>query len=170
MLEWYVAKIKQHNESRVETFLRQYGVEVYAPQFVVFKRGKQYTEPLFPGYVLVRSDPNSGVWPIVRWARGLRYFIPASSRPTAISDSIVEEIRDRVERWNGGCWAEAFRPGDRVLVEDGPLKTLDAIFQRYLPGERRCEILISLIGHLQTVQVNVAGLHSFTLGIRFAGV
>ena len=170
MLQWYVAKIKQQNESRVQTFLGEHGVEVYAPRFLVFKRGTRYMEPLFPGYVLVRSDFNSVEWPIVRWARGLSYVLPASSRPTAISDSIVEEIRDRVERWNGGRWVEAFRPGDRVLVEDGPLKTLDAIFQRHLPDERRCEILISLIGHLQTVRVNVVDLHSFSTGNRFARV
>ena len=68
MLDWYVAKVKPRTESRVELSLATYGIESYAPEIVVLKRGGTALEPLFPGYAFVRVDTESDLWRRVRWA------------------------------------------------------------------------------------------------------
>ena len=170
MLNWYVGKVKPRGECRLQSYLGQHGVEIFAPEIVTMKRGKECMEPLFPGYVFVRTGPLCGNWNLVRWARGLSYLLPVRDRPAAISESVVEEIRSRVGWWNQGGRVAGFEAGDHALVESGPLKSLDAIFQRYIPGKRRCEVLVSLFGRFQRVQVELSSLNSFAAKQRFAGL
>ena len=154
----------------MQKYLGQHRVGVYLPEISVIKRGRQCMEPLFPGYAFVWIDPFSDQWNLVRWARGLSYFLPSQSHPMPIADSVMEETQCRVAQWNAGGWVTAFGPGDRVYVEHGPLKTLDAIFQRYIPGKQRCEILVSLVGHLNSVQIDVTDLYSPVTRRRFAAL
>ena len=167
-MEWYVAKIKPHAEQRLEGYLAQHGVEVYAPRIAVAYRGIESMEPLFPGYVFVRTASISEKWNLVQWARGLSYLLPNRIQPTSMADSVVEEIRSQVSRWNSGGWIDAYKAGDHVIIQAGPLKTLDAIFQRYVPRKQRCEVLISLMGGPLMVQVDIASLHGVTSRQRFA--
>ena len=80
------------------------------------------------------------------------------------------EIRSKVKEWNDGGWVSAFEPGDPVSFEHGPLRTLRGIFQRYTPGNRRCQVLVSLMERQQQVQVDIADLTGFATGRRFGGV
>ena len=170
MFRWYVAKVKPKCEVRIQSYLETYGVKVYAPEIIVAKRGRRHTEYLFPGYAFVWTDPQSRDWPLVRWARGLSYFLPTLNEPAAVPESMVNEIRSRVEQWNNEGWIEAFRPGDHVKIEAGPLRSLDAIFQRHLDGKRRCEILVTLMERPQRVEVDLTDLNGLTLQNRFAGM
>lgn len=168
MRAWYVAKAKPRNEHKIHTYLGQHGIAVYAPEIVVMRRGRRLTEALFPGYVFVQTDPLSGEWPLVRWAHGLSYILPDHRQPLPVSDASIDEIRSRVEWWNAGGWIAAFQPGDRVLIASGSLRTLEGIFQRYIPGKQRCEVLLSLMGRPQRVQVEITHLHSAVARRRFA--
>ena len=150
---WYIAKIQRGKESALQVGLSLHNVEAYNPEIIGMKRGRGRWEPLFPTYLFCYVDPESEQWPQVRWARGLRYFLGADRKPTPIAASLVDEIRARVEVWNGGGWASAFEPGTRVHIGDGALSGLEAIFTRYLPGRHRCEVLISLVGRTHTVQL-----------------
>ena len=169
MLEWYVAKVKPRAEQRIRTYLGRCDVEVYAPQIVGIKRGRQYMEPLFPGYVFVRTDPLSGMWPLVRWAKGLSHFLPAHGPPSPAGESVVAGVRIQVGRWNSGGWSDAFKPGDSIIIECGPLRTLNAIFQRHITGNERCEVLISLMERPHRVQLNITDVQNLSLRRRFAG-
>lgn len=143
------------------------GVEVYVPEITVVRRGHKGMEPLFPSYVFVRTDPQSGEWPRVRWARDIQYFLPAQMQPLSLSETLVEGIRSQVEHWNEGGWVDALKPGDRVVIGAGALRTLDAIFQRYVSGRERCEVLVSLMGRQQRVEVELTGIETPRWGRRF---
>ena len=164
MLGWYVAKIKPRCDLGVERLLSTYGVESYAPEILVLKGGGQVSEPLFPGYAFVRVDTQSNVWQRVRWAQGVSYFLPSQRSPVSVLDSLVDDIRSRVARWNGVGWMTAFGAGDPVRIETGPLGGLGAIFQRYVPGNRRCEVLISLVGADHRVSVDPKNLRALVVG------
>ena len=56
---------------------------------------------------------------------------------------------------------------DRVLISNGPLTGLDAIFERYVPGTQRCEVLISLVSRPCLVRVDIGDVHSFAASQRF---
>ena len=79
-----------------------------------------------------------------------------------------QELESRVEQWNAQGWMTAFEQGEPVVVTNGPLQSLEAIFERYIPGKQRCEVLISLMGRPQRVKVDITDLHSFSAHQRFA--
>ncbi|MFC1935433.1 transcription termination/antitermination protein NusG [Chloroflexota bacterium] len=159
-LGWYVASVQRRKEAALQVGLALYGVEVYNPQIIVVKRGRKRLEPLFPTYLFCHVDPESEQWPRIRWARGLRYFLGVARKPTPVPASLVEEIRTRVEGWNGGGWESVCAPGDRVRIGDGALSGLEAIFTRYLPGRQRCELLVSLVGRMHTVQLPTTAIEA----------
>lgn len=165
-LGWYVAAIQRGKESALQTGLSLHSVEVFNPEITVVKRGRKHREPLFPTYIFCFIDPESEQWPRIRWARGLRYFLGADRKPTPVPASLVDDIRRRVDIWNGGGWASAFEAGDKVRIGNGALSSLEAIFTRYLPGRQRCEVLVSLVGRMHTVHLpitSVEALHPVAL-------
>ena len=164
MLDWYVAKVKPRSEQRVAWSLAACGAEGYAPDIVVLKRGRQVLEPLFPGYVFVQVDTASALWRQIRWAQGVGYFLPRNLDPVAIGAEFVDDLKSGVQQWNGEGWARAFGSGDPVRIEAGSLRGLDAIFHRYVPGHRRCEVLVSLVGRDHRVSVDTSSLRALTLG------
>ena len=137
MLDWYVVKLKPRNERGVEAALQVLGVECYVPKIVALKGGRLSSENLFPGYAFVQVDTGSESWRRARWTHGISYFLPAQRQPAAVGEALVGDIRSRVEQWNAGDWITAFNAGDRVRIEAGSLRGLDAIFRRYLPGRIR---------------------------------
>ena len=169
VLQWYVAKVKPRNERYVQVYLQRYNIGVYAPDIVVVKHGNQDTEPLFPGYVFIHVDPSSKEWPIAYWAWGVSYFLPGRQNVVPMGDAVIEDIRLRVERWNAGGWTGVFEPGERFRIVSGPLKGLDAILQQHIPGKQRCQVLISLMGRTETVEVGENEIQCFTARQRFAG-
>ena len=169
-INWYVARVKPKNEARLQSYLQCYEVPTYLPEIVSFKHGKRSYEYLFPGYMFVRISPTSDLWSLVRWARGLKYFLPTLGEPEPIADSLIENLQAKVKLWNSEGYANVFEPGDRVQVEHGPLRSLAAVFQSYLPSKQRCEILVSLVGRQQNVRLPVSDLRCLVVNHRFADV
>lgn len=165
---WYVAKVKPRQERNVQTFLESREVPVEAPRIIILRGGKRRTEPLFPGYIFIQIDRRSPEWPIARWAPGLSYYLPTSANPHPIGGRVLSEILVRTEQWNDGGWATAFQAGDSLTVDAGQLKNLEAVFQRYMPGQQRCAVLISLLGRTHSVELDLVVLRSAALRSRFS--
>jgi len=153
--QWYVAKTQRRREPVLGRHMSDNGVAVYSPEIAITKNGSLKLEPLFPTYIFCLADRDSGNWPLIRWARGLRYFLGSETEPIAISRQLVSSIQERVDNWNSGGWSGVFVPGDRLNITSGPFLGLDAIFRSYVPPKRRCEVLISLLGrdHVATIPI-----------------
>jgi transcription antitermination factor NusG len=159
-LDWYVGKTQRGKEWAFRMALGGHGIEVFNPEITVARRGRKQFEPLFPTYIFCRVDPKSYLWPQIRWARGLSYFLGTEGTPAPVDHLLVEEIRTKVEQWNRGGWESAYERGDMVRVGDGALSGLEAIFARYLPCRQRCEVLVSLLGRMHTVQIPVISIEA----------
>ena len=145
--EWYVAKAKRFQTALAEKHLKLWGIEVYNPRIVSLKAQTEKEEEPFPGYLFCQVDTSdSDLWPGLLWTPGVSYFLPPESRPLPLPEDSVDEILQRVERWNHGGYSQVFKKGDRVQVRSGPLKGLDAIFERYQPARERCEVFLSWLG------------------------
>ncbi len=96
---------------------------------------------LFPGYLFCRFDPESRMEPIVRWSRGVAYFLGTVDGFTRLPDELIAHLRERVASWNSGGYKTRFHPGDPVIVQEGPLAGFEGIFRRHLPARQRCEVL-----------------------------
>lgn len=161
--EWFVAKVKRHQSGLAERHLEFAGLKVYNPRIAVLKSKTRKWEDLFPGYLFCRVDTNSSKpWPGLLWTPGIRYFLPSQGTPTPINEGAVEEIQQRVENWNEGGYLWVFKKGDQLRVKSGPLKGLDAIFERYLPARERCEVFLNWLARRLLTVMNPADLEIAT--------
>jgi transcription antitermination factor NusG len=150
---WYIAKVKPQKEGALTSFLGQWGIEVFYPKIVLPGRNSG-RKALFPSYVFCRLDPQSGVWPVARWAPGISYFLNHDGEPTPFPEIMVQGLKQRVADWNEPGGDRRLHRGSQVVILSGPFSGLEGIFQRYVPGRKRCQILLDAVGRFGTVELS----------------
>ena len=150
---WYVAKSKPQQEGSLISFLSQWDVEVFFPKILCPGPTKGIWKALFPTYMFCHLDPESSVWPVVRWAPGMRYFLNCDGVPSRVPQSLVDYLRQRVSQWSETGGARRLTQGDKVVVLGGPFAGIEGSFLRYMPSKERCRILLDVVGSLSTVDL-----------------
>ncbi len=153
MQGWYVAKVKPQKETYLLNFLSLWGVEVFFPRIMQPGRTRPRMQALFPTYLFCYLDPMSSIWPVVRWAPGMSYFLNHDGKSIPVPDYVVEHLQQRVSQWNGNGLFRHLKEGDRVVVLGGPFSGLEGVFQRYTSSRERCRILLDAVARLGTVEL-----------------
>ncbi len=153
MEDWFVAKIKPQKEKVLVSFLSQHGVEVFFPKIAEPISDGGSLRALFPTYLFCFLDPQSSIWPRVRWAPGMAYFLSSDGEPTRIPHALVDNLRERVIQWNDPSYSRHLAQGDKIMVTGGPFAGLEGIFQRYISSRQRCRILLEVVGRLTNVDI-----------------
>ena len=153
--EWYCVQCKPRKEELVISQFGAAGVPVYRPLLLAPGRRRTRVVPLFPSYVFVqiRSVEESVT---VRYTPGVRNLLGSRDRPTPVGETIVDLIRER-EGDDGVINPSQmfqFKPEQRVRLRGGALDGLEALFQHYMPGRQRMEVLLTLLGRQVAVQVS----------------
>ena len=97
---WYVAKVKPQKEKSLISFLSVRGVEVFFPTIIQPSRTGPRMKPLFPTYLFCHLDTESSIWPVVRWAPGMSYFLNHDGKSIPVPNYVVENLQQRVPRVN----------------------------------------------------------------------
>ena len=146
---WMVVQTKPWKELLVERALRDLGVPSFLPRIHATVRAGKHSQhriqPMFPTYVFARLEATSPVLAI-RYLPGVRDFLRSGELPQTVAPEIVALLRERIGPT--GIFeppAIRFRAGDRVRIEEGPLRGLEAIFERELSGPKRVAVLLSSI-------------------------
>jgi transcriptional antiterminator RfaH len=157
---WYLLQTYPKQEDRAEDNLKSFGIETLAPR-VEERRRNFYTgavtyhaKPLFPGYVFAKFIAND-LYHKVRYTRGVRQFVSFGDCPTVIDQEIITLIKSRI-REDGFAKVnmdEDLKPGDQVIIKDGPLKTFAGIFEREMKGAERIRILIQAVSYQAHVEI-----------------
>ena len=164
MRNWYALKTHPRREAQVNTVLSQRGIEVFCPQVPRWQPGRRSAafraahELLFPGYLFARLDIGTDRWLQARSAPGVSYFLGPPGAPTVLPDDLVDEIRARADAQCSQGWQPRFSPGDRVSVEHGPLRGMEAVFDGTLSAAGRVRILLQVVGRLVAVDLHVGHL------------
>jgi len=149
MEHWYALYSKPHKEHHVSSLLESKGFETYLPTIQVRKNGKRKTVPFFSCYLFVRIDPADAL-PGVRWTTGLRRIVSFGGEPAVVGDNIVALMKKRLAETaeSGYPRYDRFKPGERVRIRGGPLRDLEAIFDRSLSPSDRVRVLVDILGRL----------------------
>ena len=157
MEHWYALYTKPHKEHHVSSFLKSRGFETYLPTIQVKKNGKRKAEPFFSCYLFVRLYPYAAS--SVRWTPGLRRIVSFGREPAAVPDAAISLIRRHVAKMGEldylGC---RFKPGEQMVIKNGPLKYFEAVFDRALSNRDRAMVLVDLLGRLTRCEVDVGCL------------
>ncbi len=157
-MTWYALQYKPAQGDRALTHLQNQGIACFYPKIKVakIKAGKRTKklEPLFPGYLFVNLEQTDPMWAKLRSTRGVLRVVGFASRPAAISDEVIQHIKDSLDSVaeQGGI-----KPGQAVQLNEGPFEGINAIFQSY-DGEARAIVLINFMQKQQRVKVPVSAL------------
>lgn len=158
-LSWHLIHTHPRQEARVEFNLRTLDVETYVPLYERRRHNritgaKQYQyKPLFPRYVFARFKVND-LYHKVRFTRGVRDLVSFNKQPAVVDENLIALIRLWQERTNG--WIKpGFKPGDEIIIKEGPFAKLRAIFERPTSDAERVVLLLDSVGYQARVIVDL---------------
>lgn len=152
---WNVLYTKPHCEHTVCLWLSQRGMRVYIPEMRATSGPRRGTlVPFFPCYVFAQLDLAKCDMTTISWTPGLRRVVAFDGIPTTVGDDFVLFLQERLEEINQRGWSP-FKPGDRVLVTEGPFKDMVGIFSRSCSAARRVQVLLDVLGRQTRCEISV---------------
>jgi transcriptional antiterminator RfaH len=158
LARWYVLHTHVHQENRAESNLRARSVETFNPR-IKQRRLNEFTgaatyisKSLFPRYIFARF-PAGALLHKVWFTRGVHSVVSFGESPTPVEDEIINHIQARVGADGFVALNEAFKPGDKVLIKEGPLANLSGVFEHELKDSERVMILLTTINYQGRVMV-----------------
>ncbi|MFQ5684344.1 MAG: transcription termination/antitermination protein NusG [Candidatus Binatia bacterium] len=152
-LRWYAIQTKPRKETVVEKRLGVLNLEVFLPwlrsRCRIGTRYQWVLVPLFPGYLFSRLDlVRSGK--DVRYAPGVKDFVKFGNHIGEVGVEVIQALQDRCP--DGVARVQpSYRPGERIIIREGPLSGLEAIFEEEIRGSRRVAILLDLLSRTTRV-------------------
>lgn len=155
---WYVIHTHPKQEDRAGSNLkvlgapifnpkireRRYNQFVYAPTFV--------TKPLFPRYIFAQFKIND-LYHKVRFTRGVYSVVSFGEGPTPIDEEIITMIQSNIKEGGFVRIDQEIKPGDRVMVKDGPLNNFAGIFEREMKDTDRIRILLETVSYQAHIEI-----------------
>ncbi|HEV3271724.1 MAG TPA: transcription termination/antitermination NusG family protein [Candidatus Methylacidiphilales bacterium] len=161
-VEWFCLRTHPKHEHLAAAHLRKMDqVEVFLPR-IRFKRATRQafvwvTEALFPGYLFARFDWNLRLRQ-VHHARGVRDIVHFGQNWPVISKNTIHELQETMGMNELHTISQEFSPGDAVHCADGSLRGLHAIVSRVMPGRKRVEVLMDLLGRQTEIELTIGSL------------
>ncbi|MEJ2737694.1 MAG: hypothetical protein P8189_29755, partial [Anaerolineae bacterium] len=78
-------------------------------------------------------------------------------QPAVVADQIVRLIRSRLESIEDVGYGR-LRQGDPVRIRSGPLRDLEAVFERAVPSADRVRVLLEVMGRMTPVEIDYSDL------------
>jgi transcription elongation factor/antiterminator RfaH len=158
LTRWYVIHTHPKQESRAGSNLRVLGIpildpKIREPRYNQFSMTPTYvTKSLFPRYIFAQFKVHE-LYHKVRFTRGIYTVVSFGEGPTPIAEEIIMLIKSNIKEDGFVRVDEEIRPGDRVLVKDGPLKNLAGIFEREMKETDRIRILLDSVSYQAHVEI-----------------
>jgi transcriptional antiterminator RfaH len=146
---WYVLHSKPRKEEFLCDQLLSRRLEAFCPRLrvrTVNPRARK-SQPYFPGYVFVQADLQDVRMSSMAWMPGATGFVSFDGAPADVPENLVHAIRRRVDEINaaGGELLESLKPGEPVIIRDGPFAGYEAIFDSRLAGADRVRVFLKLL-------------------------
>ncbi len=172
MDDWYVMYTKPWCEPQVQAVLAADNIETYFPVVAVPHRaGRPDQRAYFPCYLFAHLDIAAvGISKLNRMP-GMRRVVCFAGVPARVDESAVLRIREYLST----CplldeHGEVLKPGDRVVITDGPFESVDAVFDRRLSAAGRVRVLIRLMQRWTALELEANALRKAKLAGRQGAV
>ena len=153
MKNWYLLTAKPHKDAIAEEQLNNQKYETYRPLARRIRRRQgrmvEKIESLFPRYIFIRLDKDVDNWAPIRSTRGVAGFVRFGIEPAVVDDGLIILLKQRQDEYSQNVIElDRHKKGEKLIIETGPFKGIDAIFHSY-NGEERAVVLLNML-HKQT--------------------
>ncbi|MFL5732506.1 MAG: transcription termination/antitermination protein NusG [Chloroflexia bacterium] len=155
---WYVVYCKPGREAYAANALGELlGLDTYMPRVNRPSGSRPQSVAFFPGYLFVRANLREVNQSSINSTPGVIKLLYLGDAPQWLPSRVIDAIRERVDALNaeGGLPKYTFHTGDQVLLTDGALKGLQAVFLEPMSGRARVKVLLEFLGRSNEVQVDV---------------
>ena len=151
---WYALYLRSRYEKKVDNDLKGKGVETFLPMIeevhVWSDRKKKVMEPLFRGYVFVKTDLRDRSRIVT--TEGVVRFVGINGRPSVIPESEIDWVRRIIGQPMDARREQYLEVGERVRIIAGPFMGVEGIVRR-TQGISRVVLSIAAIEQSFSVQV-----------------
>lgn len=157
-LRWYVIRTNSKQEMRADDNLKTLGIETFSPRirecrYNSYSGERSYViRPFFPSYIFARVGHTH--LHKVHFTRGVRTIVNFGNIPAPVDDEIIDTLRSRAGEDNCINLNDQLKPGDRVMIEDGPLQNMSGIFERETTGDQRVVILLETVSYQARLEID----------------
>ena len=131
-LSWFAIRVRPRYEKQVAQSIESKSIKTFLPLYAARRRWSDRTKdlqrPLFDGYVFCHIDVAKRLPVLV--TPGVMHFVGIGKTPLPVDDGEIAAIQ-RVVRSGSVVRSWPFlREGERVRVDDGPLRNVEGILLR----------------------------------------
>jgi transcription elongation factor/antiterminator RfaH len=160
MIRWYVMHCKPRKEAFLRERLRIQKIEVFLPSIRVkpVNPRARKEQPFFPGYLFVHVDLEDISPSEFRRMPGSHGLVCFGGEPAHLGDALVREIQKQVEAMTDSVnnYVDRFKPGDMVVINDGPFASYKAMYDCRLSSSDRVQVLLNLLQD-QKIRLELSG-------------
>ncbi len=162
MERWYALQTKPRKERVVYELLLKRDIEAYLPLLMPSKPSARQPDgqPFFARYLFARLDLDTVPLSSVNWMQGMSGVVSFGGQPAVVDDEVIRWLKARLAQLGTRDYHRGLplTPSSRMRIVEGPLKGMQAIFDRRVGADARARVLIQLLGRLTAAEVPLAWL------------
>ena len=166
-LAWYAIRVRPRYEKQIAQALGSKGIASFLPLYSARRkwsdRIKDLELPLFDGYVFCQANLDQRM-PVLT-IPGVIHFIGIGKMPQPIERHEIEALRQIVGTGSVARPWPFLREGERVRIEDGPLRSIEGILTR-VGDTDQVVVSVTLLQRSVAVPVNRAWLSPMRVWMR----
>lgn len=154
---WYCFTTQPKREHIAATSIKvRVGIKAFCPRIAYRKKTKRgivrFVEPLFPNYIFVFCEINQHLRHILSM-QGVKTVVKYGERIPYLPSSFIDELARHFPEEIKEMKDPEIKPGQEVLLTEGPFKDLRAIVESYAPTTDRIRVLLELLGRDISVEI-----------------
>ena len=155
--KWFILQFKPNSHRLAERNLHRQGFESFLPLHEVTKhKYNRYVSdlrPLFPGYMFVAFDPESGPWRQINCTVGVSKLVSFGHQPVPIPLDLISGLMARCNSVGKLLPPNQFNKGEAVQLLTGPFANYIAKVET-IDAEQRVWVLMELMGRVMRISVD----------------
>jgi transcriptional antiterminator RfaH len=154
---WFCLKSKPRQEAVAVRNLKAVGeIEIFFPRIRRTRRGheknKEVIEPLFPGYIFVKFNPEDSQGS-VKSTRGVLHLVSKGGKAVDVDHKVIDELKALGPEGILSMLDEELKVGAKIKVIRGIFAGSEGEVLKLATPQKRIAVLLTLLGAQQSVEM-----------------
>ena len=155
--KWFILQFKPNSHRLAERNLHRQGFESFLPLHEVTKhKYNRYVSdlrPLFPGYMFVAFNPESGPWSQINCTTGVSKLVSFGDQPSPVPLDLISGLILRCDVGGKLLPPKQLKKGDTVQLLTGPFANYISKVET-IDAKQRVWILMEFMGEITRTSVD----------------
>ena len=155
--KWFILQFKPNSHQLAERNLHRQGFESFLPLQETtkhkFNRYVRDLRPLFPGYMFVAINSESGPWRQINCTIGVSKLVSFGDQPSPIPLDLISGLMARCSSGGKLLPPNQLNKGDAVQLLTGPFANYIAKVET-IDADQRVWVLMELMGRVTRISVD----------------